>query len=287
MKNKVCVIGATNFVVISKIESELKDDDSICGDISIRFGGVGRHIAVNLAQIGDVNVEFVTALSNDIIGIMAKNEFKESNISVDHSFFAEKWASYYCETICATGHYGINDMRLINNITPEYISSIKSKIEGVSYIVIDTNLSEESIVAITNTFDIPVICDTTSIQKCRKILNVLNKIEIIKMNYDEACTICNIEIESTPNVEKLVNELRKLPINKAIVTLGKFGSFFISQSEFYLHKISDKADYKNVLGAGDVFTANIIKGTLMAMPVKKLLEHCSLESEKLLKRNNA
>lgn len=286
MENKVCVIGATNFVVISKIDTELKDDDSICGDIQIRFGGVGRHIAVNLAQLDGVNVEFVTALSEDIIGMMAKNEFESRNIVVEHSFFAEKWASYYCETIDAAGHYGINDMKLINNITPEYIKSIKTHIENFSCIVIDTNLSEETIIAITNMAKTPIICDTTSIEKCRRIINVMDKIEIIKMNYDEACKICNIEKKVVPDVEMLVNELRKLSINKVIVTLGNFGSFFVTKSEFYQHSITDKADYKNVLGAGDIFTANLVKGFLMSMPIKQLLEHCSFEAEKLLKRNN-
>jgi pseudouridine kinase len=286
MHHKICVIGGMNFAVISKIDSDLQNDSSICGEVKTRFGGVARNIALNLAKYDELDIEFITVLSNDILGNIAKEELKSYHISFDNSLFMEKWESYYCETICKSGHYGVNDMKLIGLLNPEHLAKLKNHIEQASIIVVDANLNKETLEYIVHNINVPVICDTTSNQKCRRILKIIDKISTIKMNYSEACTLCNIETQAVPDIDTLKSALQKLPIKNMYVTLGVFGSFFISQTEYYHHNITNKIEAKNVLGAGDAFTSGIIKGILNNMSVEEILKYGSTKAEEVLKKNN-
>ena len=286
MKHNVCVIGGINFAVISKIDSNLQDDSSICGEIKVRFGGVARNIILNLAKYDDLNIDFITILSKDILGKMAQQELDLYHVNYEKSIFEDKWESFYCETITSGAHYGINDMKAIEKLLPNHIKELKSYIENHDILVIDTNINQETLEFIASNIRIPIVCDATSDQKCRRLLNVTGQIDTIKMNYREACALLNIEPQSKPNIEKIKTALLQLPIINCYVTLGELGSFYLSKTEYYYQTVEKKLSVKNVLGAGDAFTASMIAGKLNGIPVSSILKLGTIAAEKILVGNN-
>jgi pseudouridine kinase len=261
-----------NFAVISKIDSDLQNDSSLCGEVKTRFGGVARNIALKLAEYKDIQIDFITVLSKDILGDMAKKELESFCIDYGHSFFTEEWKSFYCETITQNGHYGINDMKQISNLTPEYIGSLMEYIDNHDIVVVDANLDQNTLEYIASNAGIPVVCDVTSIQKCRRIVNVLDKIDIVKMNNKEACMLSGVEAGVKYDINVLKSALLNTPMKNCYVTLGEFGSFYLSRTDYCHHEPHHKIDAKNVLGAGDSFTAGIIEGTLNNLPIDAIKE---------------
>ena len=63
----VVVIGGANVDIGCTPYNELIPEDSNPGRITITFGGVGRNIAHNLANLG-VNTKLITAVGNDPFG---------------------------------------------------------------------------------------------------------------------------------------------------------------------------------------------------------------------------
>ena len=285
-KHNVCVIGGMNFAVISKIDGELRNDSSIIGEIKVRFGGVARNIILNLVKFDDIKIDFITVLSRDKMGELAKDELKTFGVDYSRSLFMEKWESFYCETITGSGHYGVNDMKLIAQLKPDYIKTLKTYIESHDMVVLDCNLNQDTLEYIASNIDIPIVCDATSDQKCRRVINVLEHIDIVKMNDHEAYILLGIPPEKTPNIDSLKTALQKLPLVSCYVTLGKSGAFYLSGKDYCYHKPNKEIDAKNVLGAGDSFTAGIIEGALNRMSIDSVLALCNDMAEKTLMQNN-
>jgi len=286
MKQRVCVIGGMNFTVISRIDSVLQNDSSLFGEIKTRFGGVARNIALNLSKYKDLEIDFITVLSNDELGILAQRELDSFYVRHEKSLFIEKWKSYYCEIITNDGHYGINDMKMIENLSPLHIENIKGYIENHDILVIDTNISKKTLEYIASNLQITILCDATSDKKCSRIMNILDRIDTIKMNYEEACKLSSLNPQYPPNIDKLKLMLQRLPIRNCYVTLGEYGSFFLNNTKYYYCKPNNKITAKNVLGAGDIFCAEIIKGILNKTPVKSILEEGTKAAEKHLAQYN-
>jgi pseudouridine kinase len=286
MKHKVCVIGGMNLAVISKIDSDLQNDSSLFGEVKVRFGGVARNIVLNLAKYDDLEIDFITVLSNDMLGILAQKELDLQHINYDKSFFVDEWKSYYCETITKSGHYGINDMRMITILSPSYIESIKTNIENHDILVIDANINQETLEYLVLNLQIPMVCDATSDQKCCRIIGALNHIDTIKMNYKEACKLSGLEPKDEPDIERLKSALQRLPLRSCYVTLGEYGSFYLSQREYYYQKTNNEVTAKNVLGAGDAFCAGIVEGILNKMSIESILKSSTNAAENHLIQNN-
>lgn len=59
---KICVIGGMNFSMLSKLDGNLEQDNSLLGEISTRFGGVAWNIASALAKYPQHKINFITVL---------------------------------------------------------------------------------------------------------------------------------------------------------------------------------------------------------------------------------
>ena len=126
---KICVIGGMNFSMLSKLDGNLEQDNSLLGEISTRFGGVAWNIASALAKYPQHKINFITVLSSDVIGCEAVKLLTNSKVRYKDSVFTETWHSFYCDIHSNQFHYGINDMRIFSLLSPEWIMQKKKVIE--------------------------------------------------------------------------------------------------------------------------------------------------------------
>jgi pseudouridine kinase len=177
-------------------------------------------------------------------------------------------------------------MKITSNLSPSHIEKNKSFIENHDILVVDANVNQETLEFIASNLHIPLFCDATSDKKCLRIINILNNIKTVKMNYKEACILSGLEVQETPDIDILKSALQKMPIKSCYVTLGEHGSFYLSKTNYYHQKLNKIIPAKNVLGAGDVYCAEIIKGILNNSPVKSILEASTNAAESHLAKNN-
>lgn len=281
----ICIIGGINISIQAISKKSLKNEDSILGNISLHIGGVAYNMACKLAEFGH-KVNFITIISNDYIGKKVLEEMHKYNIETNGSIIQDKWSSFYVDIIDSENHFGVNDMEILKKVSPEYIIKCNKLINNNDYIVIDTNLEQKTIEAIIKNTKVQIVCDATSVTKCHRIKNLLNKINILKLNYFEACELFGITTGSICQPYKIIEAVKAFDINEVYITLGKMGSIYLNK-EINIQNINDFChEYQNSVGAGDVFTAAVVDGYINNYTVNAILEHASGESEKFLKKIN-
>ena len=146
MKLKAAVIGGMNFDVVGISESALLMRDSNIGKIRFSAGGVGRNIAEQLARLG-ADTSLFTCVSDDFAGHMLKNDARIKNIDLSFAKESASNASVYLSIHEPGGDMAlaINDMSLISEITPAYLESVLFEIQKADVVVVDANLSPESL----------------------------------------------------------------------------------------------------------------------------------------------
>ena len=77
-------------------------------------------------------------------------------------------------------------MKICENITPEFLAKKLDFINGAKIVVVDCNLSQESIEWLCKNVTSPIYVDPVSVAKVDRVKNVLDKIHTLKPNELEA-----------------------------------------------------------------------------------------------------
>jgi pseudouridine kinase len=214
MSNKVLVIGAQNIDLFTNVEEAYQLHDSNICDVTMAFGGVGRNLCVNLKRL-DNDVSFLSVFSEDAFGTMAKQALLDLGISLDHSLTSKGSNSIYLGIMDQDKDLflGLNDMKIVSNLSAEYCSSVLDYINTFKYLVIDNNLNQEAIGYLLQNAKGMKIMDAVSAHKINKIIPYLDKIDVLKVNhieYDKLLELCQEgDIEVPSSLELLVSNGEK------------------------------------------------------------------------------
>ena len=131
---------------------------------------------------------------------------------------------------------------------------------NASAIVIDANLSEETINFICKEFKHKYIfADPVSLKKSKKLKKHLGSINIIKPNLSEAKCLLGVKAIYIYTLNQVSDRLKKLNVYRMIISLGKKG--VISYENDKIKSISlPRHRVDNVNGAGDALMAGLIHG---------------------------
>ena len=261
-ENYVTVIGGSNMDIQGFPNNKLVMYDSNPGGVDISMGGVGRNIAENLSRL-NVNTKLISAVGNDLYGNTILSECKNLNIDVNDCFVSDEYSTSIYVSILNHSkdmQLAISHMDIIEKIDETFINSKHKSINDSKAIVIDTNLSMDTIDFITRNYrHLPIFVDTVSTAKCIKIKDILNRFEGIKLNKYEAQTLSSIKIESLDDAKKACDYFIQKGVNSVFITLGGDGVYCANKKQT-LHIPSCKIDIVNATGAGDAFMAGIIYG---------------------------
>ena len=261
-ESSVIVIGGSNVDVHGISDSKINFSDSNPGKICVSPGGVARNIAENLCQM-NISCKLISAVGNDSYGEMLLKKNIEAGIDSRFVIKHERYpTSSYLSIIDESGEMvgAVSDMDIISTITPSYLESIKKIVMIAEVICIDTNLSEDSIEYIFNTFgDIPIFVDPVSAKKVKKIAPFISKINTFKPNINEAEELSGIKIKSKRDLIRVSDWFHEKGLDQLFISLGSKGLFYsnINESGSEAPRIN-KNRVKNVSGAGDTVMASLI-----------------------------
>jgi len=228
--------------------------DSAPGSVTMTPGGVGRNIAHNLRLLG-VDVSLAAALGNDSNGSALRASCLELGMDMSLSpVIPGRRSSTYLYITDEKGDMAlaINEMDICREISPDYLSTILPQIEKHSALVLDANLSEESIAYICDNTSLPIYADPVSTVKGVKLLPHLGRIRCLKPNLLEARCL---SAEDEP--EKVAKKLVEMGIERVFISLGSEGIIAASKDEF-IHLPVIPTNIVNSNGAGDAATAAIV-----------------------------
>ena len=216
----VAVVGAINIDIWGKSSSVLILRDSNPGEIMYSFGGVGRNIAHNLSLMGQ-NVSMLTAIGDDHWGPQVKKACADIGIDLSHAFLVpgSRTGTY----LALSGPDGdmaiaLSDMAIADAISPEVILKELDFLNGAQLVIIDGNLSSETIECICDNVTAPIFADPVSVTKGRKMLPYLSKLHTFKPNSLEA-----EDLTGTATPEEAALELLNMGVKKVFVSDGGNG----------------------------------------------------------------
>ncbi|XP_048726915.1 uncharacterized protein LOC125645446 isoform X2 [Ostrea edulis] len=192
----VVVIGGSIVDFYARVNSDnfQSNGATYAGGVDQSFGGVGRNLADGLTRLG-VNTLFISAIGKDSHRAGFRAYCSHMNLGGVQELEELRTATY-CAVLQKGGEllFGIGDMDIHNQITPEYIEGYQSLIEKAKMVCIDGNVTVEALrrtLQIAQAQNVPVCFEPTDIHKASKPFQV---------NIKKSVTI------TTPNV----NELRTM-----------------------------------------------------------------------------
>ena len=247
MAFRVIVIGGVNVDIAGIPSGKLIQRDSNPGKIKLSPGGVGRNIAENLVTLG-AEVSLVCAIGDDIYSSIITESCEK--IGIDLSL-AKKvkgaGSSVYLYIADETGdmYAAVNDMDIVNEINPEFLSGIK--FDEYDACVVDANLSRECLEFICSNVTVPLYADPVSCAKAVRLKGL--HFTAIKPNLMEGEILAPFEAE------------------RVYLSLGKQGIRAISSDEDIAIS-PDTVLSANTNGAGDAATAAIVFAELSGLDLE-------------------
>lgn len=254
----VVVVGGMNMDIFGMPNQKIIPRDSNIGQIGLAVGGVGQNIAQNLAHL-EVPTYLITVYGDDMNGAVMKQECDKNNINL--AYAEEKKgqrSSGYMYITDETGDMlvGINDMKICEKITPEFLEKRLEFMNNAELVMVDANLSAEAIKWLGDNLTVPIFADPVSVSKAIRIQPILSKIDTLKPNKLEAELLTGIKINKNADVELAAKKLIEMGIRNVFISLGADGILAANKDDI-VHVGTFTTDIVNANGAGDCSTATI------------------------------
>jgi len=267
-KPHITVVGAVNVDITGTPDQPLIAQDSNPGHVSISLGGVGRNIADNLARLG-ASVDLITVLGDDGYAADIREDCSRLGISLENSLQITGGAtsSYLCiNDDQGDMHIAINDMRLIDNLTPTFLADKMPVINRSDLLVIEANLSKAAIEFLAGHVTIPIIAEPVSTRKAGRLLSVLDRLQLIKPNRIEAEILSGVTIREEADLQRAAVSLHARGVRQVCISLGRDG--------VYCSDADTKEKYPilpgrvvNTTGCGDAFFSACAWGACYNLPL--------------------
>ncbi len=255
---KTLVIGATNIDIIGVGENKLVERDSNIGLVSITVGGVAKNIAEDLKYLGE-DIDFLTYVGRDVFTHLLCKHFDELELNYSQSYFSEDQNNIYLAIHENDGDmkFGLNDLNRFKDLNPDFFASKHSYIDSFDTLVLDCNLSEESLEYLLKTYkDKRIFVEGVSQIKVKKIRNLLKYIDLLKINNLELNALLNKDI---CDIIKGVKELIDFGIKNVIVSSGKDPIIYNLGKEVFSSEVPKPKFIVSTVGAGDALLAGIVR----------------------------
>lgn len=270
---RVLVIGASGLDVIGRIETALQPGTSNPASIRASLGGSARNVAENLARLGQP-VSLISAVGNDRSGREILAQAKKAGVDVSACVHAKGFPTgSYIGVLNAQGglEFAADDMRLISQITPGHLRSHEKLLDQAGVIVVDANLTEETLEFIVESAGkrgIPVCADPTSSTLALKLLPHLPRIHLLTPNANEAGVLTGKSFlrSDAEAARAAARHLVGLGVGIVLISLAEFGVVYAT-AETSGHIPAIHTQISDPTGAGDALAATLIFALLNEIPL--------------------
>lgn len=250
----VIVIGAVNMDICGKPHKSPVMRDSNPGAISFSPGGVGRNIAHNLRLLG-LNVKFIAAVGTDANGESIMQSCRELGFDMHlcRRIRGGRTSCYlYITDEDGEMQLGVSDTDIAGSITPEYLYTCLHEINSADAVVVDANLTEETLRWIGEHVTAPIYADPVSTAKAVRLKPLLPKLFAFKPNAIEAMSMTGASTSL-----RAAEALMAIGVKRVFVSLGSDG-IVAAEGETVIKLPCLKTEIVNTTGCGDAATAAIV-----------------------------
>jgi len=260
----VLVLGAAGIDVVGRLESDLKPATSNPARIRRSYGGVARNVAENLARLGQP-VRLITVLGEDSNGDEILKHTASAGVEVSAVLRSKKYPTgYYMGIVDGSGQlqFAVDDMRLLEEITPNYLKEQEELFKSASMVFVDANLPVKTLrtaSSLAKRAKIPICADTAAFSLAERLNKFLSNYFLVTANSQEAGVLTDLSFDASDS-ETAMEAARSL-VNKgvriALVTLAEYGVVYAT-SETTGHISAIRTQISDPTGAGDAMTAAVL-----------------------------
>ena len=257
----ITVIGGANIDISAKYSSAVADaGDSNQGQISTSAGGVARNIAENLARLGSA-VQLITGLGDDWFSVSVRASLNLPLLDLSACYAPPNTSSdSYLSLYDVKGELvsAVNQMRLVNKLTPSYLQRFETQITCANLIIADCNLPPDTIYWLAVLPDRPTLFfDGVSMEKITRLESCLDRIDGLKCNRLEAAALLNCSVSATP--DQIVADLHQRGVDIVLLTLGSEGvQLGRAGQQLHFPPLEPPQTIASVAGAGDALLAGFL-----------------------------
>ena len=267
----VLIIGAAGIDTKVRARMLLTLGTSTPGTVRISVGGVARNVADNLARLG-IEPLLLSAIGSDGSGKRILNNAAAVGINTDFCIISSEYnTSAYVAMLDEQGNLvmSIDDMGILECITPQLINQKRDLIRQAEMVVLDSNLSPETIDAIfkvAKRYKIRVCADPTSTSLATRLKPHLSDIYIITPNIPETEILCGQSIADENDATTAARTLVNSGVKIALITLGEAGVVYATANASG-HVPARATEVIDPTGASDALTATVVFGLLNDIPI--------------------
>ena len=272
----VAVIGGANLDIHGMPTSTLRRRDSNPGTVHTSPGGVGRNVAENLARLGK-SCRLFTAIGSDEHGRRLMQAGRHAGIDMQYVYRSDSApTSTYLSVLDPSGDMdlAVADMSVIDELVADRLQPHKNVLARASLIVIDTNLCDDALCWISDTFaGSPIFADTVSTTKALRLDPYLASIHTLKTSASEVEALTGMEARTQVQLKKIARYLHDEGVARVFISRGARGVYYSTDEGAGNYNLkSDKPDVRNAGGAGDAFLAGLAYAWLEHWPIEESLQ---------------
>ncbi|KRM09925.1 PfkB family carbohydrate kinase [Paucilactobacillus suebicus] len=249
----VVVVGGITLDLFGIPNDEVINKKSNSGVIYSDVGGLGRNIAVNLTRL-DIPNYFVSVYGHDSAGESFKEDALENNLDITYAKQISNMPTsryLYINQTSAKRIFGVDDSRIHDEITPEFLKERINVLNNAKMIVVDPNLPEKTITWIYKTFDQPLLAD--SINKVQRLKHGISALDTLVLNADESETIADVKIIDRQSAKLCADKLLEMGISKVFIYDAQVGFLYQTEDNSFYYPITlEKVSNSNGVGAAAI-----------------------------------
>lgn len=266
MNGRALVIGASNLDIKGRTDAHHVPHTSNPGCVLSTPGGVARNIAENLARLG-VATTLLSVVGGDVHARSVMEATASAGVDLEHVMVASEDRTGVF--LALLNQYGdlesaVADMGILSRLTPEYLERHQHLFETASFVVLDADIPEDSLLYCLDQCDrygVPVCVEPISVARSKQILPYLHRISMVTPNREEAEVLAGFRLRTAEDIQKAGAVLVERGVRWAVITLGPEGVLAASADNIeFLHSISTVVT--DTVGAGDALTAGTVCGLL-------------------------
>lgn len=276
MPEGVLVIGAANLDFKGRLFTEPIAGSSNSAAIKSSVGGVARNIAENLARLG-VPVTLLTAVGDDFAGEDILNKADEIDINIGHALVIHNGATgTYLAVLNNQGDlfFGLDDLRVLRNITPDYLHRNREAFLDCEIVALDMNLADDALltaIQMAREYGKRICVDPTSAELAHRLRPHLPLLDMITPNIAEAeAILACAPINTSDAALTAARALVSLGVGAAVITQSERGACYATAKESG-HFPAVKVEIVDSTGAGDALSATVIFGMLQGFDLGESL----------------
>jgi len=152
----------------------------------------------------------------------------------------------------------IADMDIIDHLNAERLRPLQPMLQQAALIIIDSNLSNDALAWLTDTFaDKPIFADTVSTSKAPRLKPFLSSVHTLKTSTIEAAALTGLDAQSPAQLRELAIYLHGKGVERVFITRAEQGVFFSAGKSQGSQQPAEKREVQNAVGAGDAFLAGL------------------------------